>query len=59
MSEIQERIKAIFYDYSEGIEWLEISKQDLNIIAERIEREVMNVQDDNEFFNLKDISKSK
>ena len=50
-----EKIKSIFLDYSEGREWLEISLRDLDIIAQRIETEVMGIQDDNEFANLKDI----
>ncbi len=53
----REHIKKIFFDYAEGREWLEINIKDLDIIAERIEREVMGIQDDNEFVNLKDISK--
>lgn len=57
--ENKEHIKKIFYDYAQGIEWLEISKSDLDIIEERIEREVMGIQDDNFYANLKDISKIK
>jgi len=53
----REHIKKIFYDYAQGLEWLEINVTELDIIAERIEREVMGIQDDNEFVNLKDISK--
>ena len=53
----KEKIKDIFFDYAQGINWLEISRVELDIIAERIEREVMGVQDDNEFASLKDISK--
>ena len=53
----QEKIKSIFLDYAQGMMWLEIREDDLDIIAERIEREVMGVQDDNEFASLKDISK--
>lgn len=55
----REHIKKIFLDYSEGRQWLEINVTDLDIIAERIEKEVMGIQDDNEFVNLKDISKTK
>lgn len=57
--ENKEHIKKIFYDYAQGIEWLEISKSDLDIIAERIEREVMGIESDNFYANLKDISKTK
>jgi hypothetical protein len=52
-----EKIKSIFYDYAQGIEWLEIRKYELDIIAKRIEKEVMGVQDDNEFVSLKDLTK--
>jgi hypothetical protein len=52
-----EKIKAIFHDYAQGIEWLEISKSDLDEIAKRIETEVMDIQDDNEFVNLTDLTK--
>jgi hypothetical protein len=52
-----EKIKSIFYDYVQGIEWLEVSKDELEIIAKRIETEVMGVQDDNEFVSLKDLTK--
>lgn len=52
-----EKIKSIFYDYAQGIERLEISKNELDIIAERIEREVMGIPDDDLFVGLKDISK--
>jgi hypothetical protein len=55
----REHIKKIFFDYAEGREWLEININDLDIIAERIEKEVMGIQDDNEFVNLKDINKTK
>ena len=54
-----EKIKAIFFDYSQGIEWLEISKNDLDEIAKRIETEVMGIEDDNEFVNLTDLTKKK
>ena len=54
-----EKIKAIFFDYAQGIEWLEISKNDLDEIAKRIETEVMGIQDDNEFVNLTDLTKKK
>jgi hypothetical protein len=54
-----EKIKAIFYDYSQGIEWLEISKDELDIIAYRIETEVMGIQDDDAFVNLTDLTKKK
>jgi hypothetical protein len=53
----QEKIKGIFFDYAVGMSWLEISRDDLDIIAERIEREVMGVQDDNEFVELRDLTK--
>jgi len=52
-----EKIKAIFYDYAQGIERLEISKSELDEIAKRIETEVMGIQDDNEFVNLTDLTK--
>jgi hypothetical protein len=51
-----EKIESIFYDYAQGIEWLEISKDNLREIAKRIETEVMGVQDDNEFVNLTDLT---
>jgi len=54
-----EKIKSIFYDYAQGIEWLEISKDELDIIAKRIETEVMGIQDDDEFCNLIDLTKKK
>jgi hypothetical protein len=43
-----EKIKSIFFDYAEGINYLEVSPDDLDIIAARIEIEVMGIQDDNE-----------
>lgn len=52
-----EKIKAIFYDYAQGIEWLEISKAELDEIAKRIETEVMGIEDPNEFVNLTDLTK--
>jgi hypothetical protein len=52
-----EKIKSIFLDYAQGIEWLEISKDELDIIAKRIEVEVMEIQDDNEFVSLIDLTK--
>ena len=52
-----EKIKAIFFDYAQGIEWLEISKNDLDEIAKRIETEVMGIEDPNEFVNLTDLTK--
>ncbi len=52
-----EKIKSIFYDYAQGIEWLEISKSELDEIAKRIETEVMGIKDDNEFVGLKDLTK--
>ncbi len=54
-----DKIKAIFLDYAQGIEWLEVSKNDLDIIAKRIEVEVMGISDDNEFVGLKDLTKEK
>ena len=54
-----EKIKKIFYDYAQGIEWLEISKDELDIIAYRIETEVMGIQDDDAFVNLTDLTKKK
>jgi hypothetical protein len=53
-----EKIKSIFLDYAQGNYWLEISIDDLDIIAARIEKDVMGIQDDNEFANVKDISKN-
>ena len=53
----QERIKKIFYDYAQGIEHLEVSKSELDEIADRIATEVMGSPDDNAFVNLPDISK--
>ena len=55
----KEKIKAIFFDYAQGIEWLEISKDELDIIAYRIETEVMGIQDDDAFVNLTDLTKTK
>jgi len=52
-----DKIKSIFFDYTEGISYLEIKLEDLDIIAKRIEIEVMNIQDDNEFVGLKDLNK--
>jgi hypothetical protein len=52
-----DKIKSIFFDYAEGISYLEIKLEDLDIIAKRIEIEVMNIQDDNEFVGLKDLNK--
>jgi len=52
-----EKIKAIFFDYAQGINYLEISADELDIIAKRIETEVMGIQDDNEFVNLTDLNK--
>jgi len=52
-----EKIKSIFYDYAQGIEWLEVSKSDLDEIAKRIVIEVMGIQDDNEFVGLIDLTK--
>jgi hypothetical protein len=52
-----EKIKSIFYDYAQGIKWLEISKDDLDIIAYRIETEVMGIHDDDAFCNLTDLTK--
>ena len=53
-----EKIKSIFLDYAQGINWLEISTDELEIIAKRIEIEVMGIQDDNEFVSLKDLTKN-
>ena len=53
----QEKIKSIFLDYAQGINWLEISVDELDIIAARIEREVMDIADDNEFVGLTDLTK--
>ena len=52
-----EKIKAIFLDYAGGINWLEISIENLDEIAKRIEIEVMGIADDNEFVNLTDLTK--
>ena len=56
-SEVVRKIKSIFLDYAQGITWLEISSDELDIIAKRIEKEVMGVEDDNEFVDLKDLTK--
>ena len=53
----QEKIKSIFLDYAQGINHLEISVDELDIIAARIEREVMDIADDNEFVGLTDLTK--
>ena len=55
-----EKIKSIFYDYAEGVQHngLKITTQELDEIASRIEKEVMGIEDPNEFVNLKDISKN-
>jgi hypothetical protein len=52
-----EKIKSIFYDYAQGINWLEVSVEELDIIAKRIETEVMGIQNDDEFVNLTDLTK--
>jgi hypothetical protein len=52
-----EKIKSIFYDYTQEADWLKVSKGELEIIAKRIEKEVMGIQDDNEFVSLKDLTK--
>ena len=52
-----EKIKSIFLDYAEGNYHLEIKDFELEIIAKRIEKEVMGVQDDDEFVLLKDLTK--
>lgn len=56
-----QKIESIFYDYAfqgHGNN-LEIFQQDLRIIAQRIETEVMGITDDDEFVNLKDLTKEK
>ena len=53
-----EKIKSIFLDYAQGINWLEITEVELDIIAKRIETEVIGVQNDNEFVSLKDLTKN-
>ena len=52
-----QRIKSIFYDYAYARENLEITVDELEIISKRIATEVMGINDDNAFVNLKDISK--
>lgn len=52
-----EKIKSSLFE--NGIECLEISKDELEIIAKRIELEVMGIQDSNEFVSLKDLTKKK
>lgn len=57
-----EKIESIFYDYAfegDNNRYWELSKHDLRIIAQRIETEVMGITDDNEFVNLKDLTKEK
>jgi len=46
---IQDKIKSIFLDYAQGINHLEISIEELNVIAYRIETEVMGIEDPNAF----------
>jgi len=55
-----EKIKSIFYGYAEEVQHngLKITTQELDEIASRIEKEVMGIEDPNEFVNLKDISKN-
>lgn len=53
----QEKIKSIFLDYAVGMYHLEITETELDIIAERIEKEVMGIEDDNEYVSLIDLTK--
>mgnify|MGYP003640501870 CR=1 FL=1 len=51
-----DKIKSIFFDYASSDKGkLEILESELDEIAKRIEVDVMGIQDDNEFANLKDI----
>ena len=51
-----DKIKSIFFDYASSDKGkLEIQESELDEIAKRIEVEVMEIQDGNEFANLKDI----
>jgi hypothetical protein len=52
-----QRIESIFYDYAQGKYHLEITQDELMIISKRIVTEVMGINDDNAFVDLKDISK--
>jgi hypothetical protein len=49
---------SVFYNHTKGHYCMEITDDQLNIIAGRIEKEVMNIQDDNEFVGLKDLTKT-
>lgn len=53
----QEKIKSIFLDYAVGMYHLDITETELEIIAERIEKEVMGIEDDNEYVSLVDLTK--
>jgi hypothetical protein len=58
---IQDKIKAIVLDYADRV-WdghLIITPNDLNEISQRIETEVMGVEDPNAFVNLPNISVNK
>jgi len=56
---IQDKIKSIFLDYAQGINHLEISIEELNVIAYRIETEVMGIEDPNAFCSLPDLTQTK
>ena len=57
IEKIESKIKNIFYNYAQGNFHLEISEDELNIIAKRIVVEVMGIEDPNEFVSLPDITK--
>jgi len=56
-----EKIKAIIYDYdrSDSVNRIEFTIDELEEIANRIETEVMGIEDPNEFVNLADLTKKK
>ena len=54
-----DKIKSIIYDYTSGSgSCKELWDSDINEIAKRITTEVVGVNDDNEFVNLKDLTKN-
>ena len=56
-----EKIKSIILDYDrhDSVNRIEFTIDELDIIAKRIETEVMGIEDPNEFVNLTDLTKKK
>jgi hypothetical protein len=52
-----DKIKSIIYDYTLGSGPKELWDSDIDEISKRIATEVVGVNDDNEFVNLKDLIK--